>query len=287
MKKLKRVYVEITNVCNLSCSFCPKTKKETRSLTINEFEHIVKKVEKHTDHLYFHVMGEPTLHPNLLEFLKTANAHNLFVNLTTNGTQIKKIAPVLLECLPRKVSFSLHSYEGNNNKISLEEYLKPIVEFAKVATQKNIIVEFRLWNLKNNENKNLLNGQILHFIVNELNLDKTLLNVLHEKSGVTLFPNCYLGFDNEFMWPDETLNLNLSSVYCLALKNQIAILSDGTVVPCCLDYNASITLGNIFNESLEDILNSDLAKKMLLEFKNRTPVCKLCQNCNYAKQKFM
>lgn len=269
-KTLKRVYIEITNVCNLSCSFCPKTSREKQFLKIEEFEHIIKKVEDYTDHLYFHVMGEPLLHPDLLQFLKIAKEHNLFVNLTTNGTKIKNVTDALLTCPPRKVSFSLHSYEGNKSSSSLEEYLNPIVDFTKQALNNNIIIEFRLWNLKNNTNKTSLNERILNYIFNELNLDKNLINSLYYKGGVTLAPNLYLGFDNEFTWPDETLNLNYQNQYCLALKDQIAILCDGTVVPCCLDYNASINLGSIFKNSLDEILDYELSKCIKHGFQNKT-----------------
>ena len=67
---IKKVYFEITNVCNLSCSFCPKTKRKKRFVSLSEFEEVAKKLEGKTEYLYLHLMGEPTLHPELEEILK-------------------------------------------------------------------------------------------------------------------------------------------------------------------------------------------------------------------------
>jgi len=287
VKRFKRVYIEITNVCNLNCSFCPKTKRTPKSLSIAEFEHIIKEVKNVTNHIYFHVMGEPLLHKNLDEFLKIASNNGLNVNLTTNGTFIKNVEEILLENKPRKISFSLHSFEGNGGKENLKTYLNDIIEFSLKALPLNIIIEFRLWNNGKNALNNTQNNKIIAILQQKFANNVSFLeNTLKEVGGVTLQKNCYLGFENVFTWPDESLNLNNQTVYCLGLKDQIAILVDGTVVPCCLDNNGSITLGNIFKNSIEEIISTDFAKSILLGFQNKKAVCDLCKNCGYAKQKF-
>ena len=71
-KRFKKAYLEIGNVCNLSCSFCPGTRRKPRQMTVEEFALAAGKLRKYTDYLYFHLMGEPLLHPQLEGFLKIA-----------------------------------------------------------------------------------------------------------------------------------------------------------------------------------------------------------------------
>ena len=65
-----RAYVEITNVCNMACAFCPGTAREKGFMTPETFALLAGKLRRHTDYLYLHVMGEPLLHPQLAEILR-------------------------------------------------------------------------------------------------------------------------------------------------------------------------------------------------------------------------
>ena len=96
MKRFKKVYIEITNVCNLSCNFCPKTKRESGFLSVDKFKKVINEVKEYTDHVYFHLMGEPLLNKDLAEFLDICAENNLKVNITTNGTLLNKQKDVLL-----------------------------------------------------------------------------------------------------------------------------------------------------------------------------------------------
>ena len=144
MKKYKKIYVEITNRCNLSCSFCSKVEKPLRNMTIEEFKCIIEKIKDYTDTIYLHVKGEPLVHPNLIEFLNVAEEHNIKVNLTTNGTLFPNLVDKLKECKSlKKINFSLHS---ENNK---ENYLEDI--FKNVEKLQEVTVVYRLWTLNNGE----------------------------------------------------------------------------------------------------------------------------------------
>ena len=116
MKKYKKIYVEITNRCNLSCSFCSKVEKPLRNMTIEEFKCIIEKIKDYTDTIYLHVKGEPLVHPNLIEFLNVAEEYNIKVNLTTNGTLFPNLVDKLKECKSlKKINFSLHSENNKEN----------------------------------------------------------------------------------------------------------------------------------------------------------------------------
>lgn len=290
MKKYKRVYIEITNVCNLDCHFCPKTSRYKKFLTVNEFKHIIKEIKPYTDNIFFHIMGEPLLSENLEEFLKISSEEGLSANITTNGTLINKKRQILLEAKSlKKISISLHSFEANDTNLSsnnlFNDYLNDILDFAKEASKTtNIITALRLWNLDSNTEKgeNLLNSTILNIIKEKLECDIDINKELIHKNSVAVNNNIYINSAQKFGWPDINEKEISDEGFCLGLRNQFGILSDGTVVPCCLDSEGNIPLGNIFNKPLKDILEGDRATKMYQGFSSRKRIEKLCKTCGYC-----
>lgn len=276
-KRFKKIYIEITNQCNLQCSFCSKSTRKKQSLKADEFLHILDKVKAWTDYIYLHVKGEPLLHPDIIFFLEEAEKRNLKVNLTTNGTLFKNYAKKLGNCKAlKKINFSLHS-ENNN-----ENYLEDIFNNIKYLSKDTTVI-YRLWTLNNGKfdkkSTEIVNKIILHY-----NLSTNIVEKLYHENNINITSTIYVDKDNEFIWPSEEVN-GPTNGYCKALKTQIAILVDGTVVPCCLDSEGLINLGNIYNEDLEDILEKEKTKKIIKSFQDRKPQEKVCQKCTY-KLKF-
>ncbi|MDD3241255.1 MAG: radical SAM protein [Bacilli bacterium] len=278
MKKFKKVYIEITNICNLDCSFCSKSCRKKESMTTLHFEEILKKIDQYTDYIYLHVKGEPLLHKNLDEFIYLAKKYNKYVNITTNGTLIDKFNMRLVEDgLIRQINFSLHS---ENNK---KNYLDDIFTFSKVAKFNTNIV-YRFWTI-DDININNINDNILDRLILEYNLSPEVVdNILNQRNTKIDF-NTYVNKDSKFVWPDSNNNLDEEKGYCYGLKDQIAILVDGTVVPCCLDGEGEIDLGNIFINTLEEILSTERVEKIVNGFRNRVAIENLCKHCNF-KNKF-
>lgn len=289
MKKYKKVYVEITNSCNLKCTFCPDTARLSRYMTNGEFLHVIKEIKPFTDYIYFHLMGEPLLNPELKSFISICNANNIKVNITTNGTLLEKSKDILLNTPGlRKVSISLHSFEANKERIPLEEYLGESINFVKEASSKGIICEFRLWNSGGEGIKadNSLNG----IIIKELNLafgrqnEPDLYEELVLRQNTKLADRVFLHLAQRFEWPDIDRTDSTEEVFCYGLRDQFGILVDGTVVPCCLDSEGNIPLGNIFEQPLKNILASPKACAMYDGFTARTAVEELCRRCGYAQR---
>lgn len=278
----KKAFLEITNACNLSCTFCHGTKRKLRTITRSEFEHTARQLRPFADYLYFHVMGEPLLHPELAAFLDIAGQLGFKVILTTNGTLLKKKADILLSSAAlHKIGISLHSYEVNAASYTLEEYLTDCFSFCADAARAGIISVMRLWNLGG---KNSLNSQIFQRMHDYFDEEpqsewKTLY------SGYRIRERVFLEWGEKFDWPDEEAAYLGSSHSCYGLRDQIGVLSDGTVVPCCLDADGAIALGNIFETPLHEILASERANALRRSFEVKRITEPLCQRCGYAYAK--
>ena len=274
---LKRAYIEITNICNLACSFCPGTKRERRSMTAEEFRVLAGKLRAHVGYLYLHVMGEPLLHPQLGEILSIAGELGFKVCITTNGTLVEKrgAGPLSAAAL-HKVSISLHSMEGNGAG-ELRSYLEQCWEFAQKVSHRGAICALRLWNIGGEDERN---GEILAFLEEKLG-ESPLAHPQARNGSWKLGEKLYLEQAERFDWPD--LNApEQDTRFCLGLREQIAVLCDGTVVPCCLDHEGDIPLGNLFEQDLDEIMASDRAKAMYDGFSRGKPSEELCRRCGYA-----
>ncbi len=274
---LKRAYIEITNICNLRCDFCPGTKRGARRMTVEEFTLAAGKLSGTVKYLYFHVMGEPLLHDGLEDFLDIAGEMGFRVCLTTNGTLLGSEGGKLLSHRAlHKISVSLHSMEGNGVD-DLGQYLDHVWEFSKKAAKSGVIVALRLWNIGG---KDARNGEILRFL--ESKLGEHPLNRPQPREGNwKLSERLYLEQAERFEWPDLTA-AEENVRFCLGLREQIAVLCDGTVVPCCLDHEGDIPLGNLFTQELSEILASPRAKALYDGFSCGRPSEELCRRCGYA-----
>ena len=273
----KRVYVEITNVCNLSCVFCPGTGREKRFLTPEEFRLMAEKLRGHTRYLYFHVMGEPLLHPQLPELLAIAGELGFRVCITTNGTLLPEKGSALLAAPAlHKVSVSLHSFEGNDGG-DMTDYLAAVWDFCAAAGEKGVLCALRLWNEGGAEERN---GEILRFLSTASGRDVE--NLPADSVGnKRLAPGLFLESAQKFDWPSPDAAEGPVQ-FCHALRQQIAVLCDGTVVPCCLDSEGRLALGNLLTGELDDILASPRAQAICRGFDARQPSEELCRRCGYA-----
>ena len=276
MKRFAMVYVEISNICNLNCSFCPGTTRKPKRMSVEEFKAVLEKIKDYTDYIYFHLLGEPLCHPQLKEFLKIAEETHFKVIITTNGTLLEKNKDILLESNSHyKTVISLHSFEANDNKNFFEKYLNDCFTYAKTAENKKIVV-LRLWN---NGGKDSLNDKILKCLE-----DYFPKPWVEERNGTRIGDKIYIQYGDKFDWPTLESNDTKESVFCYGLRDQIGILADGTVVPCCLDNNGTINLGNIFETDLDKIINSERAQNIYNGFSNRNACEELCKRCSYVRK---
>ena len=279
--KFKRVYIEISNICNLNCSFCSPLLREKRVMTVDEFRHIALQIKPHTSFVYFHVKGEPLMHPQLEEFLDIAHEHGLRVNLTTNGTLLKSKQSLLLSHpAVRQVNISLHSFSAQDD-LNDGNYIKHAVAFSKLANEQDIYVVLRLWNLDENNNISKESMNIMNYIESEYALTTPLVQSMGGRKSVKIAKSAFVGWEQEFEWPTLSSDFVSDTGFCYGMRHQIAILVDGTVVPCCLDANGQSPLGNIYIRKFADIIQTKRAKEIRHGFENRMAVNALCKHCSF------
>jgi len=289
LRTFKKVYIEITSVCNLACSFCPPTARAKGLIKVEQFNNILDEISPHTKYIYLHVKGEPLLHPRIDQLLDAAHAKGFKVNITTNGTLIKKNREKLLgKPALRQINFSLHSFDGHEGSENREKYLGDILDFVRAAREYNTIISYRLWNLQKDHVSDIAarrNRETLEVLENEYHLDYRIEEKVQPGKGVKIAPNIYLNQDHEFRWPSLLAPEDEGKGFCHALRSQAAILVDGTVVPCCLDGEGVINLGNVHEKSFGEIVEGERANNIVDGFSRREAVEELCRKCGY-RQKF-
>jgi len=271
-----RVYVEITTICNRNCTFCPGTKRPLKRLSMEEFKIITERLKGVTKYLYLHVMGEPLTHPQLPEFIRYATEQGLLVSITTNGTLLKKRWDDLLQSGVYKINISIHSFEEGSNE-AYEEYISDCMQFADAASKSGILTVLRLWNKGYDEGRNI---NTLHRLQSYFYDEEW----MEGGKGARIRNKLHLEYGERFEWPDMEKEDRGSEVYCYGLKDHFAVLCDGTVVPCCLDREGEIALGNIFEQTPVEILSSERANAIRIGFQYRNATEELCRKCGYARR---
>ena len=276
MKRFRKIYLEISNLCNLKCAFCPGTKRTPHAMTEEEFSALLPRLEPYTDFLYFHLMGEPLCHPKLERFLALAGDFGFKVILTTNGTLLQKRQEVLLAAQGlHKLNISLHAFEANDLSVPFEDYLRDCFAFGKAAEGKKIVV-YRLWNHGGADERNAeILSAMEHFFPKPW---------AEDRRGVRIGEKIFLEYGDKFDWPDLSAEDGGDHVFCYGLRDQIGVLCDGTVVPCCLDHEGDLALGNLHHQTLEEILESPRTQSIIEGFRNKKAAEELCRKCGYARR---
>ncbi|MBQ9802966.1 MAG: SPASM domain-containing protein [Clostridia bacterium] len=275
---MEKAYLEINNICNLSCDFCHKTRREKRLLTEAEFEVLTDRLQGEVKYLFFHLMGEPFLHPLLPQFVKRAREKGFLPAITTNGTLLAARGEELLAAPPYKISISLHA-PAANAAFAKENYLPACIEFGRRMAELGTIVAFRLWNIGGAgecENEKVLAA-----------LRRAFPAPWEDKwSGYRLAHKVFLEWGEEFAWPDLAAPAAPADMplFCYALRQQVGILVDGTVVPCCLDAEGTLALGNLHEAPLAKILQSPRARAIYDGFTEHRATEELCRRCGYARR---
>ena len=264
MIRFKKIYVEITNICNLKCPFCSVDNREKKEMKLEEFENVLIKINDYTDYVYLHVKGEPLLHSKFEQILDLCKKYNKKVNITTNATLLEQKLESIIKSSVRQVNISLQSIVDIN-------IVKNIIRCADILAENDIKVQYRMWVEIEKEN------EILKLLETRYNV-----KINSEKNNIKLDENIYFNKDKEFIWPSLDNDILQEEGTCYGTRTHIGILSDGTVIPCCLDSKGIISLGNIFKCTMEELVDGKRFKNMRKNFQNNKLCEELCKKCGFA-----
>ena len=285
IKKFKKVHIEITNICNLKCTFCPPKILPNGTMSLEKFDDINAQLKPYTKELAYHIVGDPLVLSNLHEYLNISLKHELKVNITTTANNInKKHYVALMNPSIKQINFSINSYNANSHKKTLDEYLNPILDFVKFAQEQKheYFINFRIWNLDEEKSAKEFNTKVFDKINETFNTSINIEEVYKERpKNIRIDRKIFFNFDEYFNWPSLQNEVVSTKGFCYGLDSHFGILTSGDVVPCCLDQNACINLGNTNNTQISDILNSNRVKAIQNGFRRNEVVEELCQKCEY------
>ncbi len=280
MKRFKKIYIEINNTCNFNCSFCIHTKRGKEFMTSQNFRCIISQIKDYTDYVYLHIMGEPLLHPLLNDFITICKENGLFVNITTNGSLLSNRKDIFLSNPVRQLNISLHSIETEDE--NFYQYIDDVLSFVKELNEKTqTYISLRLWNVE--EENNSRQDYILKKLSNEFKRDISSVKLKNYRN-IKISEHLFLSLDKKFIWPSLKNDIYSLKGKCLGGKSMCGILVDGTVVPCCLDAQGDVNLGNIFVSSFKSIIESEKVNNILNGWKEHKCVESLCQRCSYRNR---
>lgn len=286
--RFKKIYVEISNICNLQCSFCPEVERAKKEISSSELFHTLSQIKNYTDRVCFHIMGEPLRHPRFSDFIELAHELGISIEITTNGTLLnQRSQKALLNPAVQQINFSIQSFFDNFANTPPDTYIKNILTFTDEAhrLRPDLYINFRLWNT---DAENLQQDKTESFLRTieqrySLNINRT-VDPRFKKSK-KLWGRVYLHFDTRFDWPQiHKTEYKKTTGTCYGGLSQLAIHADGTVVPCCLDKEADIPIGNIKEQNFADILQAPRLLRLIQGFAQNKLLEPLCQTCGYANR---
>lgn len=285
--KFYRIYLELTNVCGLRCSFCPTKNLANETMSLEFFEEVIVEAKRFTKEIACHVVGDPLTLANLKDYLDIIERHKLKAILTTSGYFMKKhLYETLFHKAVKQINVSLNAFNKNDTSISFEQYMKPILELCqeKVAQKKELFINLRMWNLDEVMSEEVFNQELFSLLEKEFKVELD-LNTLDpkEKKSIRLENKVLLHFDNYFEWPSLE-NKNYGHGSCQGLSSHIGVLANGDVIPCCLDNDAVMKLGNLKEQNLKSILEGRRAIEMIKGFKNGKCSEEMCLKCSYKNR---
>ncbi|MEM1308274.1 MAG: radical SAM/SPASM domain-containing protein [Cyanobacteria bacterium P01_D01_bin.71] len=327
MTQLDRLHIEVTNVCNFKCEFCPDAIMSRRRghMKFEVLEGLLKAIAE--DNLAriitFHLMGEPFIYPHIFAGIQGAVERSLKLHLTTNGSTFhlfpKHIEQLVQSRVP-KVTISLqtpdpHTFQlrGAPPRLQSEAYFDGIVQYVQanlrspdsptrihvkfldttpnpflvphkpmsvVAGKANMMAELTAWA------KRFLEGIVeddihwpsIHRTIRRFRPGQWQLIPLHPKLTLETFPlDSWGNVESDTVVPARW-------GYCNGASQQAGVLYDGTVVPCCKDFEGQIPLGNVTEKPLKAILAGSPACQLRQDFNRLRIKNPICQRCMGADQ---
>lgn len=275
-RRFKKAYVEISDICGLSCSFCPSIKGKRGAMDLDLFEKICFELAGKCDRIALHLLGDPLKNPLLLQYLSIASRFNHQIEIVTSGFYLEKwdLKRLLSDPIVQ-FNLSLSAYTDPNNP-KKETYLQKCLDLARLhqELQTSCFLNLRM-------HKSRLDHDLASEICKAFDIPYEF-----DKNRIRLGKYLFLTLSKDFSWIDPLSKAFNQQKICYGLISQIGFLSDGRVVPCCIDCEGRIELGDIKMQSLNEILSSSLARNIYDGFQKGIAYHLQCQICTYPAKRY-
>ncbi|PAF48371.1 hypothetical protein BKH46_00180 [Helicobacter sp. 12S02634-8] len=291
MSRFKKIYIEISDVCGLACSFCPSAKNVRKSMPLALFEKACVQSKRLCDRIALHVLGDPCRAKNLSDYLDIAQHYGLKVDLVTSGFYLLSHSFDRLLSPPiAQISISLNAGFDPANP-PLENYLETIFEFCRYKLAKDTanFINLRIQDSTMARLSGVKKSILEYFGVKDSGNDS---DGSGDGSGdgskgrFRLGKKVFLNITQTFQWPKISPQSAIKTEkYCHGLISQVAILADGTIVPCCMDAEGKLALGNLYTQALTEVLESPRALRIQEGFMRGEACEELCRHCLYPAKR--
>jgi radical SAM protein with 4Fe4S-binding SPASM domain len=270
--------IEPTNACNAVCLSCPREDILRRKgyMELPLFKKIIDDAARcgvRRVHLY--LLGEPLLHPHIVEMIGYLKRAGLSVNLTTNGMLLsRKLGEAILKCGLDHGDYFMFSILGNSASVHEEimkgvlhdtvvENLAGFMEARKAMNLNGPIVEAIFYTMKENEAEApLFEREWRHRVDRAFVAAKISESFAGSKA-------------HEVRVPVRTRT-------CSQLWERMTVYWTGEVVSCTVDINARHVVGNLNHQSIEEVWNSDgLSSMRKLHREGKFSELDLCATCDF------
>ena len=292
MKTPKDIYIEPTNICNLQCSFCFHANNAMRrkkgTMTFKTFKRLVDDVKSFKPNLVLHHSGESFVHKELFDFIRYAKKAGLRVSLTTNGTLVDKNDFEILDTGIDGINISLagvdkEDYANVRPGTEFDTLMENITALAKNKLKRNLATKLTINVVETKFNRPKI--PLFKKRIESINgIDGVIVRRLMDWGGTLDISKLHITpfWRSWAMYANKYFKLATKGTLCEAINDGGAILWNGTVVPCCIDFNGTMTLGNINEQKFLDIWNgekSNQIRKMLRSVENtkKHPTCGPCR----------
>ncbi|RDU59955.1 radical SAM/SPASM domain-containing protein [Helicobacter marmotae] len=299
MKAFEKIYIEISDYCALSCGFCPSSERKSHRgvMPLALFESICAQIQNDVKRVCLHVLGDPLSVANFEDYVKILEHYHLKVDLVTTGLFLKQRHFGLLMQKPFvQISFSLSAFLANPASLH-NAHLYRILEFCKFHMRYK---SSPFINLRFHQNDIAKDGTLYKEMMATIgaffDIEPAFLlaNLKHKR--IRLAPKIILKPMPSFEW--ESTNPKQESIkdkgelsgfkdnkseriFCYGALKQYGILSNGELVPCCIDYAGRASFGNVGEQSIREILQSVAFREFGAQLKRGLAPCELCEKCGY------
>jgi sulfatase maturation enzyme AslB (radical SAM superfamily) len=315
---VNRLHMELTNACNFSCEFCPDAgmKRERGMMPAYMAKSVLDQVSDFGGirMVLFHVMGEPTLHPDLLEISEYASSKNVPVCVTTNGSLLSRdmvydlqeagVKQIIVSLqTPDEQTFSMRGAKG----ITFNEYADRITAAAKAVIDEEMKIEFTLSFLSSPLRRLIIpiakefsiadtSKKLRHYlklwaerIMDGTRIEDRMPNVLKKIRRARCFSQNRIDLTDTLSFQTRIVGdwgthfekklVRAKFGFCPGLQDNFGILWNGDYVFCCTDHEGKTSTANFKDMQITEYLASNTVQETVKAMQKFRIINDYCQHC--------